>query len=90
MHLHIMITVVQRKQTAFRLNENLLEDLKIRAKQCNRSLNNFVESVLMQALYPSPNADTIEAIEETRSGKYAGTLDIADFNAFLGSIDKAQ
>lgn len=84
-----MTTAVQRKQTAFRLNETLLEDLKIKAQQCNRSLNNLVESILMQALYSSPNADTVEAIEETRSGKYAGTLDMTDFNAFLGSIDKA-
>lgn len=85
-----MNTVVQRRQTAFRLSEALLEDLKIRAAQCNRSMNNFVESLLMQALYDTPNADTQEAIQETRSGKYAGTLDMTDFNAFLGSIDNIK
>lgn len=43
----------------------------------------------MQALYKNP-ADTQDAIQETRSGKYAGTLDMTDFNAFLGSIDNIK
>lgn len=33
------------------------------------------------------NEDTIDAIKETRTGKYAGTLDMTDFNSFLESID---
>lgn len=85
-----MKTAIQRRQTAFRLSETLLEDLKIKASQCNRSLNNLVESILMQALYDTPNSDTVSAIEETKSGKYAGVLDMKDFNAFLKSIDSAQ
>lgn len=82
-----METTVLRKQTAFRLNEALLEDLKIKAAQCNRSLNNYVESLLAQALYGTPNPDTIEAISESRAGKYAGKLDMKDFDSFLNSID---
>lgn len=58
------------------------------AAQCNRSLNNYVESLLSQALYGTPDADTIEAINESRSGKYAGTLDMTDFESFINSIDK--
>lgn len=85
-----METAIQRRQTAFRLSETLLEDLKIKASQCNRSLNNLVESILMQALYDTPNSDTVSAIEETKSGKYAGVLDMKDFNTFLKSIDSAQ
>lgn len=34
--------------------------------------------------------ETIEAIKETRSGKYAGTLDMTDFDSFLKSIDDAK
>lgn len=34
--------------------------------------------------------ETIEAIKETRSGKYAGTLDMTDFDSFLKSIDSAE
>ena len=33
-----------RKQTSFRLREDLLEVLQREAKKANRSLNNFVES----------------------------------------------
>lgn len=82
-----METTIVRKQTAFRLNEVLLDDLKLRAAKCNRSLNNFVESILAQALYGQPNPDTVEAIKESRSGKYAGTLEMKDFDSFLNSID---
>lgn len=33
--------------------------------------------------------ETIEAVKETRSGEYAGTLDMKDFDSFLKSIDEA-
>ena len=33
--------------------------------------------------------ETIEAIRETHSGEYAGTLDLKDFDSFLKSIDNA-
>lgn len=84
-----METTVTRRQTAFRLNEVLLSDLKTRAAECNRSLNNYVESLLSSALYGAPNPDTAEAILETRSGRYAGTLDMQSFDTFLKSIDEA-
>lgn len=83
-----MDTAITRKQTAFRLNEILLEDLKIRAAQCNRSLNNYVESILAKAIYGTPNPDTIEAIKESKSGKYSGTLNMESFDSFLNSIDE--
>lgn len=83
----MMDTVVQRRQTAFRLNENLLQELKTRASQCNRSLNNFVESLLMQAVFNTPNKETADAIEESKSGKYAGVLDMSNFESFLDSIN---
>lgn len=69
------------------MSESLLEELKLRAAQCNRSLNNYVESVLAQAMYGTPNPDTTEAINETRSGMYAGTLDMKNLDSFLESID---
>ena len=42
---------LDRKQTAFRLRKDLLERLKIEARKENRSLNNYVESVLMDVVY---------------------------------------
>ena len=46
---------VIRKQTSFRLREDLLQVLQEQAKKANRSLNNFVESTLMDAVYSEPN-----------------------------------
>ncbi|MBO7428893.1 MAG: toxin-antitoxin system protein [Paludibacteraceae bacterium] len=85
-----MGTVIVRKQTAFRLSEKLLADLKIQAQRCNRSLNNYVESLLIEALYNTPNDETVQAIEESKSGKHAGTLNVSSFENFLNSIDEAE
>ena len=84
-----MDTVTVRKSASFRLNAELLETLKRHAKAENRSLNNFVESVLLDAMYHEPNEETKAAIEEARSGKpAAGTLDLSSFDAFVKSIDE--
>ena len=76
-----------RKLTAFRLKTSLVERLKQEAKRENRSLNNYVETLLMDATYRNPNAETLAAIEEARSGKYAGTLDTNSFDAFMKSVN---
>lgn len=34
-----------------------------------------------------PNEETIEAIEEARSGKHAGTIDMSSFAAFMKSCE---
>jgi hypothetical protein len=81
---------VIRKQTSFRLREDLLQILQEQAKKANRSLNNFVESTLMDAVYSEPNEETIEAINEARSGKYAGTIDVSSFDAFMKSLDEIE
>ena len=81
---------VIRKQTSFRLREDLLQILQEQAKKANRSLNNFVESTLMDAVYSEPNEETIEAINEARSRKYAGTIDVSSFDAFMKSLDEIE
>lgn len=58
-----------RRVVVFRLDVNLLERLKAEAKRENRSVNNLVETILMDAMYRTPNAETLEAIEEARSAK---------------------
>ena len=82
-----MGTTKDRKITAFRLRTSLLERLKQDAKRQNRSLNNYVETLLMDATYHKPNAETIAAIEEARRGEYAGTLDTSNLEAFIKSIE---
>ena len=78
---------IVRKQTTFRLRADLLERLKAMALQNNRSLNNYVEEILLDAVYNEPNAVTIEAIEEAKAGKYAGTLDASSYESFMNSIN---
>lgn len=76
-----------RKQTAFRLSEALIDALKENARRANRSLNNYVESILLDAVYNTPNEETREAIIEARTGKSAGKLDMSSYDAFLKSIN---
>ena len=67
-------------QTAFRFDKELIRRLKIKAKKENRSLNNYVETVLMDIVYDEPNDETIEAINEVRSGKNLEKLDLEKFD----------
>jgi len=79
--------IIPRKQTAFRLNESLLERLKIEAKKENRSLNNFVESALMKAVYRKPNATTLAAIKEAQEDINLTDIDMTDMQTFLKSLE---
>ena len=82
-----MSTATERKQTAFRLSAALMERLRIEAKRENRSLNNLVEVLLTESLDRRPNPDTVAAIVEARSGKYAGEFDASSFDAFMKSVN---
>ncbi len=64
-----MATAIVRKPTSFRLRTDLLELLKEKALRANRTLNNYVESVLLDDVYNEPNAVTKAAIEEARNRK---------------------
>ena len=64
-----MATTVSRKATSFRLRTDLLEGLKRNAAREKRTLNNYVESVLLELVYHEPNEVTKAAIEEVMSGK---------------------
>ena len=64
-----MKTTIRRRQTSFRLRTDLLIALKEKATRENRTLNNYVESVLLDVVYDEPNDVTKAAIEEAMSGK---------------------
>lgn len=53
-----METAIQRKQTSFRLRTDLLEHMKEDAKRENRTLNNFLESLLLNYYYDRLNEVT--------------------------------
>ena len=64
-----MATSIIRKPASFRLRADLLEGLRRNAARENRTLNNYVESVLLDVVYNEPNDETKAAIEEVMSGK---------------------
>lgn len=64
-----MATITIRRPASFRLRADLLEQLKKNALRENRTLNNYVESVLLDIVYHEPNALTRAAIEEAMSGR---------------------
>ncbi|MCR5850549.1 MAG: toxin-antitoxin system protein [Bacteroidaceae bacterium] len=63
-----MATTIVRRPASFRLRSDLLDGLKRRAARENRTLNNYVESVLLRVVYDEPNEVTKAAIEEAMSG----------------------
>ena len=73
-------------QTAFRFDKDLIRRLKIKAKKENRSLNNYVETVLMDIVYDEPNEETLAAIEEARSGKTLEKLDVESLDEFVAGL----
>ena len=77
-----MIGTATKVQTAFRLDKDLISRLKLKAKKENRSLNNYVETVLMDIVYNEPNDETVKAIEEARSGKQMVRLDVDNLEGF--------
>lgn len=52
-----MATTVTRVPASFRFQSTLLEELKSKAKASNRSLNNYVESLLLSILHLPTGAD---------------------------------
>ena len=77
---------VDRKQTAFRLRTDLLDRLKVAAKKENRSLNNFVESVLLDAVYRDPNEETLTAMKDAKENGNLETLDLDNFEKYVESL----
>ena len=75
-----------RKQTAFRLRTDLLDRLKVAAMKENRSLNNFVESVLLDAVYREPNEETLTAMKDAKGNGNLETLDLDNFEKYVESL----
>lgn len=77
---------VDRKQTAFRLRTDLLDRLKVAAKKENRSLKNYVESVLLDAVYREPNEETLAAMKDAKENGNLETLDLDNFEKYVESF----
>ena len=81
-----MGVVIERKQTAFRLSTSLLNKLREAAERENRSLNNYVESVLMDAVFSNPNKLTLAAMKEARENRDLETLDANNLESVIASL----
>ncbi|MCM1531546.1 MAG: toxin-antitoxin system protein [Bacteroides sp.] len=81
-----MNIAIQKKAQSFRLPVELIEHLKDLARKQNRSLNNFVECALLDLAYSEPNKTTRAAIEEAKSGKLQGELDVSSVEAMYKSM----
>ena len=79
MHLFMEATIT-RRPTSFRLRTDLLEGLKRKAARENRTLNNYVESVLLDIVYDEPNEVTKAAIQEAMSRR--------NYNKVYSSVDE--
>ena len=75
-----------RKQTSFRLSEELLLRLQAEAKRHNRSLHNLVESILMAFVSERPNKTTLAAMKEAETSDNLETLDLGSFRSFVDSL----
>lgn len=83
-----MEAAIQKKATLLRLPVELIDRLKKLARHEHRSLNNYVECILSEAAYSEPNATTLAAIEEARSGRLRSekSIDLSSPDAMFKSM----
>lgn len=62
----VTMETITRKQLSLRLREDLIKSLQEQARKENRSLNNFIENTLMNAvcLKPAPDLSKEESNKE--------------------------
>lgn len=80
--------IALKKNQSFRLPVELINRLKQLAQRQNRSLNNYVETILLDAAYNEPNKLTLEAMREAESGKLRDVpeLDLTSIEAMEKSM----
>lgn len=83
-----MDIALPKKNQSFRLSVDLIERLRLLAKRQNRSLNNYVETLLIDAAYSEPNDTTLAAMKEAQSGSLRDTtpLDLSSIEAMERSM----
>lgn len=74
---------------AFRFREDLVDVIKEKARKENRSVNNFLESFLIQSFDIEgrvPNATTLAAMQECEENDNLETLDVNNFEEYVKSL----
>lgn len=80
--------IALKKNQSFRLSVDLIDKLKQLAKRQNRSLNNYVETLLLDAAYHEPNSTTLSAMREAESNLMdeVSPLDMSSIEAMEKSM----
>lgn len=81
-----MEVAINRKSAMFRLRTELLDRLKQLAARDNRSLNNYVETILMDVAYNMPNDTTVTAMKEAQDESTLTTVNMDSYDTFLSSL----
>ena len=81
-----MDVALEKKAHVFRLPVYLLNRLKQLAQKDRRSLNNYVEGLLLDAVFNEPNEETLAALKEAQEGKLEGPIDTSSVEAMLKSM----
>lgn len=83
-----MNTVKLKKATSLRLDAELYTYIEKLAKKENRSVNNFIETVLAKATkFHIPNEETIKAIEDAKKEKDS-LVGYSDMDELFENLDK--
>lgn len=80
-----MEATIKRRRATVSLPEYMLADLGSEARKRETTISRVIEDFMESVLY-KPNAKTLAAIEESRSGKYAGVVDVSSVEAMTKSI----
>lgn len=81
-----MDLALEKKAHVFRFPAYLLDRLKDLAQKDRRSLNNYVEGLLLDAVFNKPNEATMAALKEAKEGKTEGPIDTSSVDAMLKSM----
>jgi len=66
----------------------MLIDLNVEARRQGISVSRLLENIAEERLYQQPNAETLAAIEEARSGVEMEEVDLSSFENFLKSMEE--
>ena len=83
-----MDITLEKKAHVFRLPVYLLDKLKELAAKDRRSLNNYVEGILLDAIYQEPNEVTLQTMKEVESGALNNepSIDLSSIEAMDKSL----
>ncbi len=83
-----MNTINAKKTTSLRLSTRLYAHIAKMAKNQNRSVNNFIETILFDATgYNEPNAETKKAIAEVENADN-NLKRYSDLNSLFEDLEK--